>query len=34
MFGGGQPKAMFMYACHKAGIDFDKINAITTGRGR
>ena len=31
MFGGGQPKAMFMYACHKAGIDFSKINAITPG---
>ena len=31
MFGGGQPKAMFMYACHKAGIDFDKIKAITPG---
>lgn len=31
MFGGGQPKAMFMYACHKAGIDFEKINAITPG---
>ncbi|SRR6056297_3408336 len=31
MFGGGQPKAMFVYACHKAGIDFDKINAITPG---
>ena len=27
--GGGQPKAMFMFACHKAGIDFDKIHAIT-----
>jgi len=31
MFGGGQPKAMFRYACHKAGIDFDKIKAITPG---
>ncbi|MEK9723618.1 MAG: ABC transporter substrate-binding protein [Rhodospirillaceae bacterium] len=31
MFGGGQPKAMFMYACHKAGIDFDKISAVTPG---
>ena len=31
MFGGGQPKAMFNYACHKAGIDFDKIKAITPG---
>lgn len=31
MFGGGQPLAMFKYACHKAGIDFNKINAITPG---
>ena len=31
MFGGGQPLAMFKYACHKAGIDFDKIQAITPG---
>ena len=31
MFGGGQPKAMFVYACHKAGIDFDKIRTITPG---
>jgi NitT/TauT family transport system substrate-binding protein len=31
MFGGGQPKAMFKYACHKAGIDFDRIKAITPG---
>jgi len=31
MFGGGQPLAMFKYACHKAGIDFEKINAITPG---
>ncbi|MAN81228.1 MAG: hypothetical protein CMM77_07235 [Rhodospirillaceae bacterium] len=30
-FGGGQPRAMFMYACHKAGIDFSKINLITPG---
>jgi NitT/TauT family transport system substrate-binding protein len=28
---GGQPMAMFRYACHKAGIDFDKINAIDAG---
>lgn len=27
----GQPLAMFKYACHKAGIDFDKINAIDAG---
>lgn len=30
-FGGGQPLAMFKYACYKAGIDFDKINAIHPG---
>jgi NitT/TauT family transport system substrate-binding protein len=31
MFKGGQPNAMFRYACHKAGIDFAKIKAITPG---
>ena len=31
MFGGGQPNYMFRYACHKAGIDYDKIIAITPG---
>ncbi len=31
LFGGGQPLAMFKYACHKAGIDFEKINAINVG---
>ena len=31
MFKGGQPLAMLKYACHKAGIDFDKIKAITPG---
>jgi len=31
LFGGGQPLAMFMYACHKAGIDFDKLNVINVG---
>ena len=31
MFNGGQPLAMFKYACHKAGIDFGKIKAITPG---
>jgi len=31
MFGGGQPHAMFRYACHRAGIDFDRIVAITPG---
>ena len=30
-FKGGQPNAMFRYACHKAGIDYDKINAIHPG---
>lgn len=28
---GGQPLAMFKYACHEAGIDFAKINAINVG---
>ena len=31
LFRGGQPLAMFKYACHKAGIDFDKIIAIQPG---
>lgn len=31
LFSGGQPLAMFKYACHKAGIDYDKINAINPG---
>ncbi|MCP4390814.1 MAG: ABC transporter substrate-binding protein, partial [Gammaproteobacteria bacterium] len=31
MFGGGQPNAMFRYACHRAGIDYDSIQAITPG---
>lgn len=31
LFGGGQPLAMFKYACHKAGIDFDKITPINPG---
>ena len=31
MFGGGQPLAMFKYACHKAGIDFTKIRSICPG---
>jgi NitT/TauT family transport system substrate-binding protein len=30
-FAGGQPRAMFQYACHKAGIDFRKIKTITPG---
>lgn len=31
LFGGGQPRAMFDYACHKAGIDAAKINAVVVG---
>ena len=31
MFEGGQPLAMFKYACHKAGIDFDRIKRICPG---
>jgi NitT/TauT family transport system substrate-binding protein len=31
MFKGGQPQAMFKYACHKAGIDFGKIKPIYPG---
>lgn len=31
MFGGGQPLAMFQYACHKAGIDFSTIKPIKPG---
>ena len=31
MFKGGQPQAMFKYACHKAGIDFARIKAICPG---
>ncbi len=31
MFKGGQPLAMFKYACHRAGIDFDKITPICPG---
>ena len=31
MFGGGQPNAMLRYACHRAGIDFDRIRAIAPG---
>lgn len=30
-FKGGQPRAMFEYACHKAGVDFSKVDAITVG---
>lgn len=31
LFGGGQPLVMFKYACHKAGIDFNKIEAVNVG---
>ena len=31
LFGSGQPLVMFKYACHKAGIDFDKLNVINVG---
>lgn len=31
LFGGGQPLVMFKYACHRAGIDFDKLNVINVG---
>ena len=31
MFKGGQPGAMFRYACLKAGIDYDKIIPVTPG---
>jgi NitT/TauT family transport system substrate-binding protein len=31
LFGGGQPLAMFKYACHKAGIDFGKVRVISVG---
>jgi NitT/TauT family transport system substrate-binding protein len=30
---GGQPLAMFRYACHKAGIDYDAIEALDAGSG-
>ena len=33
MFKGGQPLDMFKYACHKAGIDFNKIKPICPGGG-
>ena len=31
LFGGGQPLVMFKYACHKASINFDKIDVINVG---
>jgi NitT/TauT family transport system substrate-binding protein len=30
-FRGGQPHAMFKYACHKAGIDYSRIRLVTPG---
>jgi NitT/TauT family transport system substrate-binding protein len=30
-FNGGQPRAMFQYACFKAGIDFSKIELLAPG---
>jgi len=30
-FGGGQPRAMFEYACFEAGVDISKINFVTPG---
>src|SRR5438105_1606358 len=29
LFKGGQPLVMFKYACHRAGIDFEKIKPLT-----
>jgi len=31
LFSSGQPLVMFKYACHKAGIDFDSIDAVNVG---
>ncbi len=31
MFNGGQPLAMFKYACHRAGIDFARIKPVFPG---
>jgi NitT/TauT family transport system substrate-binding protein len=30
---GGQPLAMFKYACHRMGVDFSSINVIDAGNG-
>ena len=30
---GGQPLAMFKFACHKAGLDYDAIKSINAGGG-
>ena len=34
MFKGGQPLAMFKYACYKAGIDFGKLKTDLSRRRR
>ena len=31
LLGGGQPLAMFKYACHRAGIDYGRLQAIHPG---
>jgi len=31
MFKGGQPLAMFKYACHQAGVEFGKLKLVTPG---
>ncbi len=31
LFGGGQPLAMFNYACHKAGVDVTKLRVVNAG---
>lgn len=31
LFGGGQPLVMFKYACHRAGISFDKLDVVNVG---
>ena len=31
LFGAGQPRAMFKYACHKAGIDYERLKPIHPG---
>ncbi len=33
-FGGGQPLAMFKYACHRAGIDFSRIKTLNPGSAK
>jgi len=31
LFGGGQPLVMFKYACHRAGIAYERLNVINVG---